>query len=124
MGALFFIGILAGLVLFFFPPETTRYYPKCLLYATTGLQCPGCGGLRAAHHFLHGHFATAFRYNPLVFVLIPLFAFFSFCYIYLRWTGRAVRHPFKSPAWVWVLVGGILLFSLLRNINGFLHYRG
>lgn len=38
----------------------------CLLYSTTGIYCPGCGGTRAVWNFLHGHWLRAFYYHPFV----------------------------------------------------------
>src|SRR3954471_19587158 len=116
MGIICLGGAALAFILFRFPPDQTRFYPKCLLYATTGLQCPGCGGLRAAHHLLHGHFNTAFHYNPLLILLMPFFAFFAAAFIYARWRGAPVRHPFRHVAWVWILVATILVFSVLRNV--------
>ena len=45
----------AGAVLFFFNPSTHGFYPVCLFHELTGLNCPGCGGTRAAYQLLHGH---------------------------------------------------------------------
>jgi O-antigen ligase len=74
---LIYAAVVAGLclavfVLYFFPPAETRFYPRCIFHAVTGLECPGCGSLRAAHSVLHGDFAMAFRLNPLLFILLPL----------------------------------------------------
>lgn len=45
--------------------------PQCAFHSITGLPCPTCGATRAAIQFLHGHFGTSLRFNPL--------AFFAFC---------------------------------------------
>ena len=49
------------LLLFLFDPSTHAFYPPCPLHALTGLDCPTCGGLRAAHLLLHGHLRAAFH---------------------------------------------------------------
>jgi hypothetical protein len=65
--------LVAGWVVYRFPPATTSWYPRCVFHALTGLDCPGCGGTRAVHQLLHGHFADAFALNPLLFLfLIPV----------------------------------------------------
>lgn len=42
--------------------------PQCVFHSLTGLPCPTCGATRAAYHFLHGHFASSFFFNPLAFL--------------------------------------------------------
>lgn len=41
----------------------------CPLRFFTGLPCPGCGMSRAAFSLVQLHFAEAFRWHPLVYVL-------------------------------------------------------
>ena len=76
----FFMGIVlaaavlgSGAVLFFFNPGTHGFYPVCLFHKLTGLNCPGCGGTRAAYQLLHGHLLNALRDNALfILTLIAL----------------------------------------------------
>lgn len=49
--------------------------PGCPFHRLTGLDCPGCGLTRATYAVLHGHFAEAFKLNPLGVVLLPVAAF-------------------------------------------------
>ena len=65
---------LAAAVLFFFDPATAGFYPPCLFKTFLGVQCPGCGSLRAAHQFLHGNFAAAWALNPTLTIVGPLAA--------------------------------------------------
>jgi TM2 domain-containing membrane protein YozV len=44
----------AAAVIFFYDPAVAAFFPSCPLRALTGLLCPLCGGLRAAHALLHG----------------------------------------------------------------------
>jgi len=100
---------LAVFLLYFFPPAETRFYPRCIFYAVTGLECPGCGSLRAAHSILHGDFAAAFRFNPLLFVLLPLAG--------LTWVVYRPAGLSAIPAkWIWALLGLIVAFGVLRNL--------
>ena len=100
---------LAVFLLYSFPPAETRFYPRCIFHVVTGLECPGCGSLRAAHSVLHGDFATAFRLNPLLFVLLPLAGLT--CVVY-RPAGLSAI-PAK---WIWALLGVIIAFGVLRNL--------
>ena len=42
--------------------------PQCTFRALTGLPCLTCGATRSAWQFLHGHFLTSLRFNPLAFL--------------------------------------------------------
>ena len=44
----------------------------CLFRALFGVRCPGCGMTRALSCALHGRWRDAWRYNPLVVVVLPL----------------------------------------------------
>ena len=108
--------LVGGFILFHFTPGDTFLYPRCTLFAVTGLQCPGCGGLRATHSLLHGQMRAAFQFNPLVFVLLPLLLGFLLGHSYQLVTGRPVSHPFRHPAWIWTLLALCLLFGVARNL--------
>ncbi|WP_180951066.1 DUF2752 domain-containing protein [Marasmitruncus massiliensis] len=42
----------------------------CPLRWTAGIECPTCGMTRAANALLHFHFLQAWRYHPLIFVVL------------------------------------------------------
>lgn len=65
--------ILGGIALLYkyVNPLEGMFFPKCPLKTVTGLDCPGCGGQRAAHLLLNGEFKLAFLQNPLLFFFIP-----------------------------------------------------
>lgn len=50
----------------------------CVFNVITGYDCPGCGITRASLSLLDGQFYQAFRWNMLVFILIPLYAAYHF----------------------------------------------
>jgi hypothetical protein len=104
------VGVCAAAVLlYFFAPGEHRFYPRCIFHAVTGLACPGCGSLRAAHSVLHGDFAAAFRFNPLLFVLLPLAGLALAVY-------RPAGLSAISAKWIWALLGVIIAFGVLRNL--------
>jgi hypothetical protein len=104
------VGVCAAAVLlYFFAPGEHRFYPRCVFHAITGLACPGCGSLRAAHSILHGDFAAAFRFNPLLFVLLPL-AGLALAF------NRPASLSAISAKWIWALLGVIIAFGVLRNL--------
>ena len=73
--------------------------PGCMFRNVTGLHCPGCGMTRATHALMHGDVATAFRFNPVGFVLFP---------VALAATGL--------EAIAWALVVILIGFWILRNL--------
>ncbi len=99
---------LAG-VLYFFNPATSSFYPPCVFSKLTGWSCPGCGGLRAAHHLLHGNVLDALRFNPLVVLVFPVF-------------GAAAAWSMLRPASRWPILclyatlGVSLAYGVLRNV--------
>ena len=105
-----------GAVLFLFNPSEHSFYPRCVMKMTTGLDCPGCGGLRATHQLLHGHVEAAFRLNPLLFLMLPLAAFFGLRQLIFLTTGRRMAQPFKSPVWFGVFALVVVVFGVLRNL--------
>lgn len=105
--------VLLGL-LFRFNPAEHAFYPFCFFQRVTGLQCPGCGGLRAAHQLLHGHVATAFQYNPLVVTAAP---FVLFLLMRRWWRGPGQTwSPRAVAGWGWFAFGVVLVFWIVRNL--------
>nr|WP_254076612.1 DUF2752 domain-containing protein [Streptomyces pacificus] len=96
-------------------PNEPGHYPVCPLLQLTGIYCPGCGGLRSAHAFVHGEPGTAFGANALAVAGYLLFAVF-----WVVWLVRAVRaKPVRitlGPAWWWGLGAVLAGFTVVRNL--------
>jgi len=129
VGSLLNLMIIAALVgalavLFWFNPAQFGFYPRCAFYEATGLQCPGCGSLRACHQLLHGHVGAAFQLNPLFVVSLPFFGWLG-----LRIIVDTLQHRPSSvglrPFWLWTGLAVLLLFGVGRNLPvhwlGWLH---
>ena len=69
--------------------------PQCFFRALTGLPCLTCGATRAAHQFLHGHFAASFFFNPLAFLLFFAVLIFDL-YAAVVLVTRAPRIRFQN----------------------------
>jgi hypothetical protein len=97
----------------------------CVLHATTGLNCPLCGSTRMAASLLQGDFAAAWHFNAPVLVLGPLIGV-AVGYQVAAWSMERIRlvklprlrmSP-RAVDWsVKLVMAGLLLYGVLRNIN-------
>ncbi|MEW1549227.1 DUF2752 domain-containing protein [Streptomyces tsukubensis] len=102
-------------------PNEPGHYPACPLLRYTGIYCPGCGGLRSAHAFVHGDLGTALGANA-----VAVAGYGVFFVLWALWTVRAARAPSTGPAatrrisvppvlW-WLTGASVLVFSVVRNL--------
>ncbi|POX50370.1 DUF2752 domain-containing protein [Streptomyces sp. Ru72] len=103
-------------------PNRPGHYPVCPLLRYTGMYCPGCGGLRSAHAFVHGDVLTALHDNALA-----VTGFLVFAVVWAVWAvhavrGRALRIDL-TPVQLWSLGALVLAFTVVRNLpfGGWLH---
>ncbi len=112
-------GVLAGAlvaVLFLCDPVRVPIYPQCVFHRVAGLDCPGCGSLRALHALLHGDLAGALHFNLFLVLSLPLLAALG-----LRFAGTKMRaEPAVRvrPAWLWLYLAAFLTFGIVRNLPG------
>ncbi|MFD8374730.1 DUF2752 domain-containing protein [Streptomyces sp. NPDC059688] len=96
-------------------PNEPGHYPVCPLFRLTGLYCPGCGGLRSAHAFVHGDLGTALHDNAAGVVV-----YVGFAVLWAVWVARAARdRPLRlalGPAHLWAIGTLLLAFTVLRNL--------
>ena len=104
-------------LLYTFAPAEHTFYPRCLLFALTGLHCPGCGSTRCTAALLHGNIEQAFAYNPLLVVALPLLIY-GCCRSGIEiWTGRVIQ-KYRMPGWVLKCFAAILIsYGIARNID-------
>ena len=75
-------------------PNQPGHYPLCPTKALTGLDCPGCGGLRATHALVTGDLVGALDHNAfVVLVVIPLAIT-----AWIAWVVRCWRGPAEEPS--------------------------
>ncbi|MEV0319601.1 DUF2752 domain-containing protein [Streptomyces sp. NPDC050658] len=96
-------------------PNEPGHYPACPLLQLTGVFCPGCGGLRSAHAFVHGDLGTALGANALAVVGYGVFAV-----VWTLWAVRAARgRPLRialGTAQLYGIGALIAVFTLVRNL--------
>jgi len=107
---------LAGLILLnVFSPENFGFYPRCGLYALTGLHCPGCGSLRALHHLTHGRIEAAADSNALLVLVLALVA--AWCGLRLVQRRPLVPSAFAPSLGAVLFILGVgVVFGVLRNL--------
>ena len=109
------LGLGAGLV-WYFDPTKAGFFPYCPLLRFTGFACPGCGLTRGFHALFHGDLLTALDFNALIplFVFILGYVVMSLLSLVIR--GRAVVALERNLVFLWVLIGILLTFGVLRNL--------
>lgn len=108
---------IAGYMYLVDPNNPDNAYPKCPLKALTGVDCPGCGGLRSVHSMLHGDLMGAIHHNILALIIVPLML-----YLLVRWVlslyGKELPRV-RVPYWArWAIPVAVLAFAVVRNIPG------
>ncbi|MEV7908847.1 DUF2752 domain-containing protein [Streptomyces griseus] len=114
------VGILAAVTAAFtyvgtVDPNDPGHYPVCPLLRLTGVLCPGCGGLRSAHAFIHGDLGAALEANAIATVGYFLFAAVWVLWLTRAWRGRPLRIGL-APAWWWGVGAVLLIFTVVRNL--------
>lgn len=108
-------GLAAAALLHFRDPHVSGSYGYCPFALLTGLDCPGCGGLRAAHALTDLDLPAAASSNLLAVVLAGVLVV-----AWLAWIPRRLRNPearmivLTSRVGV-VVLGVALVFTVLRN---------
>ena len=101
------------LVLFLCDPVRVPIYPQCLFHQVTGLDCPGCGSLRALHALLHGQIVAALRFNAFVVLSLPLFAWLGLDFLRRKKTASSLQ---IRPVWLWLYLGALVTFGIVRDL--------
>lgn len=89
--------------------------PICQIYRLTGLSCPTCGVTRMLTELVTNFdLYQAFRYNPLMFVLLPYMLVIGIIQTisYLK-HGKFTKHYDKILSSIVIIV---IAFGILRNI--------
>lgn len=92
----------------------------CLFYKFTGFYCPACGITRCIFAILNGDFIKAFKYNQLIFILIPilLLYFIYKCYLFIWQKKDYINNRYYKILYLFLILS-FLVFGILRNIHYF-----
>jgi hypothetical protein len=103
-------------------PNVAGLYPVCPFRALTGLDCPFCGGTRAAHALAHGDVAAALDHNVLVTLAVPVGAVLWARWLWQRYRGTPTSYALKPPVAA-ALIGLLVAFMVIRNLPAFGYLR-
>ena len=89
----------------------------CIFNKITGLFCPGCGVTRMILSITKLDLYQAFRYNPLIFCMLPFIIFYGIdtSIKWIKGTKNYLYLKINNKAWIIILII-TLLFGILRNI--------
>ena len=98
-------------------PEGSGFGLPCVVHRLTGLFCPGCGSSRALGSLLRLELYQAFRWNPLVVMLLP-FALFYLVWGSVSWVrvGHNTLDDRIPSKLLWAILAVTLIFFVLRNL--------
>lgn len=118
IGVSIFAILLAGMVYLYYNKPQEKVWLICFVREITGYYCPGCGSGRACYSLLHGQFYQAFRYNPLLIILLPWLALYiAVCLVQWMLTGQE-KISRRIPVWIpYVVLVILLIYGIVRNID-------
>lgn len=113
------ISIVLLMVVYFAFYKLTGVAIPCLFYEITGWYCPGCGISRMLLALGRGEFYQAFRYNPLLFIALPVVVILLINWLYAKYYGKKSWYE-KVPEWAWIaLLVVVVVYGILRNLSMF-----
>lgn len=105
-------------------PNEPGHYPMCPTLALLGIDCPGCGGLRATHALANGDVWAALDHNALFVIAVPLLVAAWAVWSYRAWTGVTPALTPRREAIARIAPMGLLLvamvFAVVRNFVPYL----
>lgn len=85
----------------------------CVFYEITGLYCPGCGITRLCLSLFEGDVYQAFRYNPIIFIDLPILFILFVLNIFFK-NNKNIK---KITDVIIIFLATItIIFGVIRNI--------
>jgi hypothetical protein len=118
-GAALALGYLASV-----DPNQPGHYPVCPTKLLFGVDCPGCGMMRATHDLVTGNVAGALDHNVLIVVFAPLVVFLWVRWLLRSWRGSTPDVTYaqfrRRNTWMYASLAAVLVFGLVRNFVPYL----
>ncbi len=112
---LILIGLVAAILLLF-PPARYSFYPRCPIYSSFHLLCPGCGTTRAIAALLRGHLREALHLNALTTLMLPIAAAYAIQIYRSYLSGKPIHWPQPSRITIYTILCITLIFTITRNL--------
>ena len=107
------------LIIYFFINKKYDVGIPCPIHYFTSLYCPGCGVTRMIFYLLKLDIYNSFRSNILLFILLPVFTFYTVQGIISYIKGNTpLVDKISNKVWIPLIIITIL-FGILRNIEAF-----
>ena len=100
------------------PSDAGSFGSICPIKATTGLECPVCGGLRCLHAALTGNLSAAVQDNALLLLALPITLAALTSWLVAAWTGRSWRAPRWLPSPLIIPIVAVV-WMVVRNLPDF-----
>lgn len=111
------IGLCVFALLYLYFGEKLNLYVPCVFHKITGFYCPGCGITRMFSSILKFDFYQAFRYNALLFMMLPFIT--GYCiFLYSCWV-RNKKISLPSNYLSLLILFLIITFGVIRNVPYF-----
>ena len=92
---------------------------SCLFHELTNLYCPGCGITRMIYSLINQDFYQAFRYNPLMFLLTPIFLILLGDLIINHFNRRKPLISKIPNKILYFTIVILIIYGIMRNIPYF-----
>ena len=92
---------------------------ECPIFHYLNIYCAGCGATRMVIALLQGNIYQAFRYNPLMFILLILGIIYGIWMIIYYIKNKMILVP-TLKIWL-IIIGVMIVYMVLRNIPSFVY---
>ena len=97
----------------------TALHYHCPILELFHLFCPGCGGTRMVISLLNLDFYQAFRYNPLLFILL-IIGFIYLIFMGIVYKKKKILVIPSIRIWISLIVI-LFIYMILRNLEPFVY---